>query len=103
MWVFKGGPPGKPVVIFQYEPTRASKIAQDSLKGYHGAVQTDGYAGYGFLDTEEEILHLGCWAHARRMFVKAEKASSKSGAVKQALSFIGKMYKEEKILRSQLE
>jgi transposase len=102
MWVFKGGPPGRPVVIFQYEPTRASKIAQVSLKGYHGAVQTDGYAGYGFLDTEEEILHLGCWAHARRMFVKAEKASSKSGAVKQALSFIGKMYKEEKSLRLQL-
>ena len=82
MWVFKGGPPGRPVVIFQYEPSRASMIAQESLKGYHGAVQTDGYAGYGFLDAEKEIRHLGCWAHARRMFVKAEKASSKSGAVK---------------------
>ena len=102
MWVFKGGPPGRLVVIFQYEPSRASKIAQESLKGYHGAVQTDGYAGYGFLDSEKGFLHLGCWAHARRMFVKAEKASSKSGAVKQALSFIGKMYKEEKNLRSQL-
>jgi transposase len=102
MWVFKGGPPGKPVVIFQYEPSRAAKVARDHLNGYHGAVQTDGYAGYGFLDTEKEILHLGCWAHARRKFVKAEKASSKSGAVKQALSFIGKIYYEEKRLRKQL-
>lgn len=102
MWVFKGGPPGQPVIIFQYEPSRASTVAQDILERYHGAVQTNGYAGYNFLDSKEEVLHLGCWAHARRMFVKAEKASAKSGAAKQTLAFIGKIYKEEKVLRTRL-
>jgi transposase len=85
MWVFKGGPPGQPVIIFQYEPSRSSAAAQDTLEGYCCAVQTDGYAGYNFLDGTDDVLHLGCWAHARRMFVKA-----------------GKICKEEKILRSRL-
>ncbi len=102
MWVFKGGPPGKPAVIFQYEPTRSSQVAREALKDYQGAVQTDGYSGYNFLEGQEGMLHLGCWVHARRMFVKAEKASPKSGAVKQALSYISKIYKEEKILRKAL-
>jgi transposase len=103
MWVFKGGPPGQPVVLFQYEPSRSSKIAQNILGGYQGAVQTDGYAGYNFLDSQENVLHLGCWAHARRMFVKAEKVSKNNAAAKQVLSFIGKIYKEEKVLRTRLD
>lgn len=103
MWVFKGGPPGQPVVLFQYEPSRSSTIAQNILGGYRGAVQTDGYAGYNFLDSQANVLHLGCWAHARRMFVKAEKVSKNNAAAKQVLSFIGKIYKEEKVLRTRLE
>ncbi|MCK5734910.1 MAG: IS66 family transposase, partial [Spirochaetaceae bacterium] len=102
MWVFKGGPPGKPVVIFQYERTRSSQVAREAFENYHGAVQTDGYSGYKFLKTQKGVLHLGCWAHARRMFIKADKASPKGNAVKQAISFISKIYREENILRRSL-
>ncbi|MFT5700545.1 MAG: transposase [Desulforhopalus sp.] len=40
------------------------------LDGYTGVVQTDGYVAYDFLDTETDICHLGCLAHARRKFIK---------------------------------
>jgi len=43
------------------------------LGDYHGYVQTDGYAGYNFLDLNEAIIHLACWAHARRKFVEVAR------------------------------
>ena len=43
MWVFKGGPPDKPVLIYQYHPTRSGRVPNEFLKNYQGYIQTDGY------------------------------------------------------------
>ncbi len=69
MWVFKGGTPDHPVIMFQYHPSRSGDVASQFLKGYQGIVQTDGYVGYDFLDTKPGIIHVACWVHARRKFV----------------------------------
>jgi len=37
-------------------------------------VQTDGYGGYDFLDHWPGVVHVGCWAHARRKFTDVIKA-----------------------------
>ena len=68
MWIFKGGPSDKPVILFQYHPTRSGDVAAVFLKGYKGIVQTDGYGGYNFLDDKKDILHVGLWVHAHRKF-----------------------------------
>ncbi len=47
------------------------------LGDYQGVVQTDGYNGYDFLDSKDGVVHVGCWAHARRKFVDADKAKGK--------------------------
>jgi len=70
MWVYRGGQPDHPVLLYQYHPTRSGKIALDFLDGYHGYIQSDDFAGYDHLDQKPDIVHLGCWAHARRKFVK---------------------------------
>jgi transposase len=62
-----------PVYLFHYDPTRSSQVVRDYLGDYHGYAQTDGYPGYDFLDTFKNIHHVGCLAHARRMFVDAAK------------------------------
>ncbi|MBF0517498.1 MAG: transposase [Nitrospirae bacterium] len=49
-------------------------MARSFLSGYEGYVQTDGYAGYDYLESIEGIVHVGCWAHARRKFVEAIEA-----------------------------
>ena len=103
MWVFRGGTPGKSVILFHYDPTRAGAVAQTIFSGYRGIVQSDGYAGYKFLDEQEGILHVGCWAHARRKFHEAEVASGKGGAAGQGMAFIGKLYRTEKTLRFLLD
>ncbi len=74
MWIFRGGDPHSPTVIFNYHPSRSGDVAHTFLRGYQGAVQTDGYSGYNFLDVQKDVIHIGCWAHARRKFMEADKA-----------------------------
>jgi len=50
MWVFKGGRPDNPMILFQYHPTRSGDVARNFVNGYQGIVQTDGYGGYDFID-----------------------------------------------------
>ncbi len=61
------------VIIFCYSSGRDGRVAMKFLGDYHGYVQTDGYAGYNFLDLNEAIIHLACWAHARRKFVEVAR------------------------------
>ena len=100
MWIFRGGDPQKVSLIYRYAPTRSGDVAASFIKKYKGAVQTDGYVGYDFLDTKDSIIHLGCWAHVRRKFMDAAKAGSskskKRGSVDVALGYIRKLYGIEK-------
>jgi len=100
MWVFRGGDPNNPSFYFHYHKSRAGEVAADFLRGYQGVVQTDGYVAYDFLNHTKDIDHLGCWAHARRKFIEAQKArgknSKKPGSADQALKFIKTLYSIEK-------
>ncbi len=44
-----------------------------------GILQTDGYQAYGQVGGPG-LVHVGCWAHARRKFVDAVKVNPKDGA-----------------------
>ena len=102
MWVFKGGAPESPIILFQYHPTRSGDVAQNFLNGYQGIVQTDGYVGYDFLDHIIGIIHIACWVHARRKFMTVAKAAGMkngklpTGIAGKALKYIRKLYKIEK-------
>ena len=101
MWVMRGGPPGQPVIQYAYDPSRAGTVAVDLLEDYQGYLQTDGYKGYTKVLSQPEITGLGCWAHARRKFIKAQQAAPKgkpSGKTQQILAWIGKLYALEKRL-----
>ena len=97
MWVFRGGPIEHPVLLYLYNPTRAGRVPMEMLSGYQGFIQTDGYIGYDQLGRQSGIYHVGCWAHARRMFVKVIDArkkgkKSKEGNAEKAIKFIRKLY-----------
>ncbi len=99
MWIFRGGDPHSPTVMYQYHPSRSGDVAHGFLVNYKGAVQTDGYAAYNFLDSKKDVIHIGCWAHARRKFMDADKARSKKakpGSTTIALNYIQSLYKVEK-------
>jgi len=95
-WVFLGGMGGMPGLYYHYAPSRSGKIAEEFLSDYQGYVQTDGYAGYNFLDSKKGISHCGCWAHVRRKFNDVIKASGsknmRKGKANHALSVIRDLY-----------
>ena len=102
MWVFRGGAPDHPILMYQYHPTRSGQVPGEFLKGYRGYIQTDGYNGYDALGHRPGIHHAGCWAHVRRKFMEVVKAGSgtgKKGHAHTALEYIGRIYAVEKSAR----
>ena len=100
-WVFKGGPPDKQNVVFEYHPTRSCRDAQDFMKEVKGYVQSDGYAGYNFVADSKDMYQVYCMAHARRKFVEVVKLTKKAGLAHQAVKMISDLYKIEKHARKQ--
>ena len=105
IWVQRGGPPDKPVVLFHYDPSRGQSVAKELLTDYRGHLQTDGYEVYEAIAGARPEIHLvGCFAHARRKFFEADKAQGKrgsSGKAKMGLSMIQKLYGIEQSVRDQ--
>ena len=75
MWLVRGGPPGQPAVLFEYDTSRSEAVPLRLLDGYEGVLQADGYAGYNKVCRDNDITRIGCWDHARRKFVEASKAA----------------------------
>ena len=98
MWVQRGGPPGTPVIHFHYDLSRSTDVAGKLLDGFTGVVMSDGYEPYRKVAADNSgIVHLCCFAHARRKFVEAKNAQpkGKSGRADKALAFISKLYAVE--------
>lgn len=97
MWVLRSTMPTCAAVLFHYEPTRSGKAAEILLRDYSGALMVDGFSGYNGICAKNTISRLGCWAHARRKFVDAQKIQpkSKTGKSDQALAYIQQLYRIE--------
>lgn len=69
MWVYHAAMDKS--VLFDYQKGRGSEGPIRLLNQFKGYLQTDGYGVYNQFAIKAEIIHLGCWAHARRYFEKA--------------------------------
>jgi len=94
-WVYHD-PIGK-TVLFDYQPGRSIRAANEVLKDFKGYLQTDGYAAYESFGSKEEVTHLFCWAHARREFDRAKDFDE--NRANKALTFIQGLYKIEEAAR----
>jgi hypothetical protein len=65
--------------VFDFQPGRGRDGPAKFLKGWNGILQTDGYQVYEQVGGPG-LIHVGCWAHARRKFVDAVKVNPKDGA-----------------------
>jgi transposase len=65
--------------VFDFQLGRGRGAPAKFLKGRNGILQTDGYQAYDQAG-EPGLIHVGCWAHARRKFVGAVKVNAKDGA-----------------------
>ena len=97
LWVYLA--PGRGV-YFEWHAGRGAKCLEDTLGGFGGTVQTDGYIAYESHNNarpDGRKLKLGnCWAHARRGFYRAQDESALAKAV---LKDIQELYRVEAELR----
>jgi transposase len=104
MWVARGGPPGRTVLLYKYHPTRGAYHAKEFLEGYRGYLQTDGYEGYdAAIKHMSGIIHVGCFAHVRRKFFEAAKVNKGSPSAQEGIKHIRTLYDIERELRGQLQ
>jgi transposase len=89
MWITLGGPVGQKVIWYEYHPTRSACHAKEFLEGYSGYLQTDGYIGYdSAVKDMPGIIHVGCFAHARRKFFEASKINRESRSAEEGIKYI---------------
>ena len=103
MWLYRTGRDGTPIVLYEYQTTRAGKHASNFLKGFKGRyLCTDGYAGYNLIPG---VIRVCCLSHARRKFDEALKAlpkidKEKPCAAKEGLEFCNRIFRIERELHA---
>jgi transposase len=76
LWQY-GTPGGE--TVFDFQLGRGRDGPAKFLKDWNGILQTDGYQVYDQVGGPG-LIHVGCWAHARRKFVDAVKVNPKDAA-----------------------
>lgn len=81
MWVYRTGKyyRERPIVLYEYQKTRNHEHPMNFLEGFQGYLVCDGFPGYKTLSRKTDGVRIAeCWAHARRKFSDAVKASKGS-------------------------
>ena len=108
MVVRAAGPPGRRIILFNYEPSRTVAALQNLLIGpqgpYTGKLLTDGLELYDTVAEALHLVHLGCLQHCRTYYHKAAKVtelpSGKSLARVAIEEHIGKVYAVERHIKA---
>ena len=92
LWAYRSNvlQTGPPIVVFDYQTSRAGRHAQDFLAGWQGHLMVDDFSGYKALFTDG-VTELGCLAHARRKFFDLNVAQANPIAL-EALNRIAALY-----------
>ena len=99
VWVYHtSGDAQHPVVLYDYQPSRAGECASRFLEGFSGFLHTDGYEAY-HCKLPSGITAVGCWAHMRRKFTDTLKSLPKQvrdrSPVQVGLDYCNKLFRLE--------
>ncbi|AJX32166.1 IS66 family transposase [Burkholderia oklahomensis] len=99
MWVYRSAADSEqPVVLFEYQQGRGGEHPRAFLGDYAGVLMSDGWAAWRTVKTAK---HLGCLAHARRLFTDALKGQKNkpSPRITRALEFFQALYQVEALAK----
>lgn len=107
MVVRAAGPPGRRIILFNYEACRTAAALQNLLMGpqgpYTGKLLTDGLELYDIVAEALRLTHFGCLQHCRTYYHKAAKVtelpSGRSLARVAIEDYIGKVYAVERHIK----
>ncbi len=92
LWAYRSNvlETGPPIVVFDYQTSRAGHHARSFLSGWQGHLMVDDFGGYKQLFTQG-VTELGCLVHARRKFFDLNEAQANPIA-QEALTRIAALY-----------
>ena len=93
MWVYVGDE-ANPYNVFDFTMNRGREGPKEFLKDYAEVLLADAYGGYNGVVAGNAITRAGCWSHARRKFVEAEKTAPE--IARDAVDLIGQLFAVEK-------
>jgi transposase len=93
MWVYVGDE-ANAYNIFDFTLNRGRDGPKYFLRDYQQVLLADGYGGYDGVVAGNAITRAGCWSHARRKFVDAEKVAPEMA--REAVDLIGDLFRVEK-------
>ena len=93
MWVYVGDE-ANPYNVFDFTLNRGRDGPKYFLKDYRQVLLADAYGGYNGVVAGNEITRAGCWAHARRKIIEAEKAAPE--IAREAVELVRALYAVER-------
>jgi transposase len=96
MWVYVGDE-AHPYNVFDFTLNRGRDGPQYFLRDYRQVLLADAYGGYNGVVGGNQITRAGCWSHARRRFIDAEKVAPE--IAREAVDFIGTLFRVERQAR----
>lgn len=92
LWAYRSNvlETGPPIVVFDYQGSRAGKHARNFLSGWRGHLMVDDFGGYKALFVSG-VTELGCLAHARRKYFDLN-AAQPNPIAQEALRRIAALY-----------
>ncbi len=78
--------------VYDFTESRVRDGPAKFLAGYQGYLHADAYAGYDhlFLGSNDSVVEVACWAHARRKFFEATQSSPRQSH--QIVEWIRQLY-----------
>ena len=71
LWTYRAldGP-----VFFEFADGKYGSTPAKTLEHYQGILQTDAATNFGGIPTRPGVIHMNCWSHVRRYFLRAAEA-----------------------------
>ena len=93
MWVYVGDA-DHPYNVFDFTLNRGRDGPKHFLQDYRQVLLADAYGGYNGVVAGNQIMRAGCWVHARRKFIEAEKVAPE--IAREAVEWVRALYAVEK-------
>jgi transposase len=97
LWQY-GKPGGE--TVFDFCLGRGRESPKKFLGQWEGILQTDGYQAYDHIGGPK-LVHVGCWAHARRKFVDAVKVNPQDAAAVKMVTRMDALFLVDRHARQQ--
>ncbi len=99
LWIRRGGPPDKPVVLVDYRQSKSGEAAYSLLSQFNGFLVCDAAKSFNKTVERNQLTLVHCNDHARRRFADilktADKKDKKAWVATKAIGYYKGLYKIE--------